>query len=123
MMMVALGSAGFTAVAFWLYDGISASDGSTRVDPMRIVEGVAGGIGFLGAGTIIQSGGSVKGITTAATIWVVGAIGVACGVGQHLVALMLTAYAWIILAALGRLQHRMGVKQHCDGEEDASGGQ
>jgi len=118
MMMVALGSAGFTSVVFWLYDGIAAAGGATRVDPIRIVEGVAGGIGFLGAGSIIQSRGSVQGITTAATIWVVGAIGVACGVGQYLIALVLTSYGWIILRLLGRVQYRMRTKDSEDVHDD-----
>jgi putative Mg2+ transporter-C (MgtC) family protein len=105
---------------FWLYHGISTSGGATRVDPIRIVEGVAGGTGFLGAGTIIQSRGSVKGMTTSATIWVVGAIGVACGLGQHLVAVMLTSYGWIILRVFGLVQHRIGLKQTKDGDCDDS---
>jgi putative Mg2+ transporter-C (MgtC) family protein len=111
MMMVALGSAGFTSVVFWLYQGMSVADGSARLDPLRIIEGVVGGIGFLGAGTIIRSQGSVQGITTAATIWVVGAIGVACGVGQYLIAALLAGYGWIILWLLGRVQHRLGLKE------------
>lgn len=120
MMMVALGSAGFTSVAFLLYDGITASDSGARIDPMRIIDGVAGGIGFLGAGTIIQSRGSVEGITTAATIWLVGAIGVACGVGQYLLAVILASYAWTILRVVGMLQRRMEPKEKQGGSRSAS---
>lgn len=105
MMMVGLGSAAFTTVVFWLYAGIATSGLTPRVDPLRIVEGVVGGIGFLGAGSIIQSRGSVQGMTTAATIWVVGSIGVACGVGQYWVAGIVTFYAWLILWLVGFIEH------------------
>jgi putative Mg2+ transporter-C (MgtC) family protein len=128
MMMVGLGAAGFTAAVFWLYEGIAASAvGGSRVDPLRIVEGVVGGIGFLGAGSIIQSRGSVQGVTTAATIWVVGAIGTICGVGHYTLAITLTAYAWLILRVMGRLEQRFyadpvnppGKSPQHDGASDA----
>jgi len=111
MMMVGLGAAGFTAAVFWLYEGIATSADGSRVDPLRIVEGVVGGIGFLGAGSIIQSRGSVQGITTAATIWVVGAIGTVCGVGHYTLAVTLTGYAWLILRVVGRLERRLYADQ------------
>lgn len=105
MMLVGLGAAGFTSVVFWLYQSIDPTAAANRLDPLRVIEGVVGGIGFLGAGSIIQSRGSVKGVTTAATIWVVGAIGVACGVGQYSVALIVTFYAWGILFLVAKLEH------------------
>jgi len=109
MMMVGLGSAGFTAVVFWMYRTVDPGQG---VDPTRVVQGVVGGIGFLGAGAIIQARGSVQGITTAATIWVVGAIGVACGVGQYVIAGGVTAYAFVILWAIGALEYRLYGQGH-----------
>lgn len=106
MMMVGLGSAAFTTVVFWVYAEVVNAGTGLRIDPSRIVEGIVGGIGFLGAGSIIQSRGSVQGMTTAATIWVVGSIGVACGVGQYWVAGAVTFYAWLILWLVGFLEHR-----------------
>jgi putative Mg2+ transporter-C (MgtC) family protein len=104
-MMVALGSAAFTMAALIL-TGSMADNANVRSDPLRLVDGIIGGIGFLGAGTIIQSRGSVHGVTTAAGIWVMGAIGVASGCGYFMLAGITTGYAFVILGVLGRLQRR-----------------
>ena len=61
-------------------------------------------IGFLGAGTFIRARGTVEGITTAATIWVVGAIGVACGGGYYQIALITAVFAWLILTVVRLLE-------------------
>lgn len=71
-------------------------------DPGRIAAQVVSGIGFLGAGTIIQSRHGVRGLTTAATIWVVAAIGLATGAGRYAVAVSST---FIVLATLRLLDH------------------
>ena len=71
--------------------------GSHTFDPSRIIHGVATGIGFLGAGTILRHEGTVIGITTAATIWVVAAVGVAAGLGAYGLAGIATVLALIVL--------------------------
>lgn len=98
-MMVALGSASFTLLTLHIYQAALEAAGSGRVgsDPLRVVSGVIGGIGFLGAGSIVQGRGSVQGLTTAATIWVVGSVGIACGTGYYIVALFTVAFSLIIL--------------------------
>ena len=58
------------------------------VDPARVAYGVMAGIGFLGAGAIIKTGGSVRGLTTAAALWCVAAVGLACGLGLYLIAVV-----------------------------------
>src|SRR5690606_12613597 len=76
-MLVAIGSAAAALAALDLFTEISLqSEGKVPTDPIRIISGVIGGLGFLGAGAIIQSQGRVRGMTTAAAIWVVGGIGV-----------------------------------------------
>lgn len=102
-MLVALGAAVFTAVTLQMHVAFGV-EASAALDPARAVQGIIGGIGFLGAGTIIQSRGSVRGITTAATIWVVGAIGIACGARQYDFAIITTLVAVLVLAVLGRLE-------------------
>src|SRR5512134_3765575 len=77
-MLVSLGSAIFTITALQMFQ-LTTAEGGGRGDPTRLLQGLVAGIGFLGAGQIIQSQREVVGITTAAGIWVVGAIGVACG--------------------------------------------
>jgi putative Mg2+ transporter-C (MgtC) family protein len=105
-MMVGLGSAMFTIMSLRLYHA-SLQDGSSgQFDLLRTIAGIVGGIGFLGAGTIIQAQGSVKGITTASTIWVVGGFGIACGLGYYLLAGTTLLLALTILVVFGRLEER-----------------
>jgi putative Mg2+ transporter-C (MgtC) family protein len=103
-MMVALGAATFTLVSANL---VSAEDAG---DPTRVVTGVATGIGFLGAGSIIQSRGKVEGVTTAAGVWVVGAIGAACGLGAYLIASVAALLALAILAVVLRLEKKADIQ-------------
>src|SRR5262249_8212306 len=78
MAMVSVGSCLFTLLG----DAIVGS----RTDPTRIAAQVVTGIGFLGAGTILREGGGIRGLTSAATIWVVAAIGMAAGFGFYVLA-------------------------------------
>jgi putative Mg2+ transporter-C (MgtC) family protein len=79
----------------------SGPDAITRVDPSRIASQVVTGIGFLGAGTIIQARGSVQGLTTAATIWVAAGIGLCIGVGFPILATATTLLVLLVLVVLG----------------------
>lgn len=76
-------------------------------DPGRIAAQVVTGIGFLGAGAIIQMKGSVRGLTTAAGIWMIAAIGMAVGVGMYLLAIVATGLILVVLVILERLEHRI----------------
>jgi putative Mg2+ transporter-C (MgtC) family protein len=75
-----------------------------RADPARIAAQIVSGIGFLGAGTILHARGSVTGLTTAASMWVVAAIGMATGAGSYILAFTGTALAVVTLRALTRLE-------------------
>jgi len=75
---------------------------SITVDPARIAYGVMAGIGFLGAGVIVKHEGGIHGLTTAAGLWCVAAIGLACGMGLYLIAL---SAAVLVLAALWILNY------------------
>jgi putative Mg2+ transporter-C (MgtC) family protein len=97
--LIALGSALFTVVSVSLS---ARSDGSAD----RIAAQVVTGIGFLGAGAIIRSGGDVHGMTTAATIWVNAAIGMAVGAGEYLMATLTTIVTLIVLAVLQPIEAR-----------------
>jgi putative Mg2+ transporter-C (MgtC) family protein len=88
-MLICLGSALFTVLS------ITAFPGS---DPARIAAGVATGIGFIGAGVILhRTGGAVIGLTSAATIWSVAAIGISAGAGLYIISAVATALVLIIL--------------------------
>lgn len=106
-MLVSLGAAGFMLVGYEILFATAVGDPSARVDPTRIVEGVIGGIGFLGAGSIIQGRGSIQGITTGAAIWIAGAIGVACATGNLILAGLVTGIALIIVVVLGFFEHEV----------------
>jgi len=99
-MLVSLGASAFIMTGLDIMFATAGGDPSARIDPTRIVQGVIGGIGFLGAGSIIQSRGNVQGITTGASIWTAGAIGVACGIGNLALAGMLTILALVIMVVL-----------------------
>ncbi len=103
-MLVALGAAAFLLVGFEILYATADEDSSAFIDPTRIVEGVIGGIGFLGAGSIIRSGGTIHGITSGAAIWVAGAIGVACAAGNIALAAIVTAFAVVIIVLLGLIE-------------------
>ena len=76
----------------------------TNADPTRIAAQIVSGIGFLGAGSIIQARGSVRGLTTAATIWVVAAIGMTVGAGAYVEAIGTTILVIVVLVLLGRVE-------------------
>lgn len=78
-------------------------------DPSRIAAQVVSGIGFLGAGAIIQMKGSVRGLTTAAGIWMVAALGMAVGVGMYAVACIATLLILFILMQLERIEYRISL--------------
>ncbi|HRF69419.1 MAG TPA: MgtC/SapB family protein [Muribaculum sp.] len=78
-------------------------------DPGRIAAQVVTGIGFLGAGAIIQMKGSVRGLTTAAGIWMIAAIGMAVGVGLYLLSIIATGLILLILVVIERWEHRINV--------------
>lgn len=86
------------------------SDLSLRMDPTRLGAQVISGIGFLGAGTIIRNGTTVKGLTTAASLWVVATIGLAIGAGLYLTSTAAIIIVFIVLKVLGDLEHRHMIK-------------
>jgi len=100
-ILVCMGSTLMMVTSIYIFDIYS---GKAPVDPARLAAGVITGIGFLGAGTIMRSKASVRGLTTAASLWVVTAIGLAIGTGLYLAALAATALAVVTLAFFGRLE-------------------
>jgi putative Mg2+ transporter-C (MgtC) family protein len=99
--LVSLGCAMFTIISAYGFSGL-LGENHVQVDPTRIASYVVAGIGFLGAGAIfrLQDKEKVKGLTTAAAIWVVAAIGMACGAGMLWEAVALTVLALVVLIGL-----------------------
>jgi putative Mg2+ transporter-C (MgtC) family protein len=106
-MLVSVGSALFTLVsAYGFHEFLVGGGNVIRADPTRIAAQIVTGIGFLGAGAIIRQGFSVRGLTTAATLWVVAAIGMASGAGYYSAAVITTALVLISLWPLRILAFR-----------------
>ncbi len=78
-------------------------------DPSRIAAQVISGIGFLGAGAIIQMKGSVRGLTTAAGIWIVAIIGMCVGLGMYLLSIVASLLIYFVLLNIERIEHRLGM--------------
>ena len=110
-MMVALGAAAFTVLSLEMFHSILQIRDRINVDPLRILNGIMEGLGFLGAGCIIQSRGSIEGITTAATIWVVGAVGLACGAGRFDIAISTTVLAFLVLTVMRLVEAKVPAKK------------
>jgi putative Mg2+ transporter-C (MgtC) family protein len=87
-----------------LYTHLSIALVGENTDPTRVAGQIVTGVGFIGAGTILHARGAVVGLTSAATIWVVAAIGVALGSGYHAEALVTTLAVIIVLQGLGRIE-------------------
>jgi putative Mg2+ transporter-C (MgtC) family protein len=101
-MFICFGSALFTLLSLQL--------SGTRGDPARIAAQIIPGIGFIGAGSILHARGSVTGLTTAATIFVVASVGMAAGGGLYITAVFATAMILIALSLLGNLERRFSLK-------------
>ena len=95
--LVSLGAALFTVVSAFGFGG-------DLVDPTRIAAQIVSGIGFIGAGTILQYRGHIRGLTTAASLWSVAAIGTAAGAGLYVVAVVGTVLILVILSILDRVE-------------------
>lgn len=108
--LVSLGSALFMIISQYGFDTVLAEASQASFDPSRIASQVVTGIGFLGAGAIIFQKHVVKGLTTAAGIWVTAAIGLTCGSGLYLLATATTVLVLICLEALHMVLHRFGTR-------------
>jgi putative Mg2+ transporter-C (MgtC) family protein len=107
-LLVALGSALFTIVgAYGFHAFLDSGQSVVRADPTRIAAQIVTGIGFLGAGAIIRQGLSVRGLTTAATLWVVAAVGLAAGAGYYSAAVITTAVVLVALWPLRVMAYRI----------------
>lgn len=103
-MMTAMAASIFTVLTIELYATFAAGNPDSNADPIRIIEAVTAGVAFLAAGAIIQARGQVKGLTTGAGMWLAGALGVACGTENYLVALVGLFLATVILVVIRPLE-------------------
>ncbi|MBN2219650.1 MAG: MgtC/SapB family protein [Kosmotogaceae bacterium] len=100
--LICVGAAFITVLSTTVF--VTAEHG----DPGRVAAQIVSGIGFLGAGTILKKGFSVKGLTTAATLWVTAAVGMGFGSGEYLLSLVVTVFALLIILFLKRIELFIG---------------
>jgi len=102
-ILVSIGSCLIMILSIKIYESVQ---GFTNADPSRLAAQVVSGIGFLGAGSIIKDGPTIKGLTTAASLWVVSGVGLAIGSGYYMGALMTTGLVLLTLTILSRLEDK-----------------
>jgi putative Mg2+ transporter-C (MgtC) family protein len=117
-MLTALAACVFTLTAWELFRHVRVVDESSNADPVRVIEAVTAGAGFLAAGIVFQAGGRVHGLTTGAGVWAAAAIGVACGSGAYSIAAMATGLVLLVLFGLRVVERRLGLR---DEGKDAGG--
>jgi putative Mg2+ transporter-C (MgtC) family protein len=110
-LLVSLGSAAFTVLSIFAFETPAAPNGSLPTDPSRIAAQIVSGIGFLGAGAILKYGSSVRGLTTAASLWATAGVGMAAGAGAWVVALLTTGLIVLSLGPLNWLIARYRIRQ------------
>lgn len=103
--LVSLGSCLFTIISITLVN-LYAQGSNVAIDPSRIIQAVAIGIGFIGAGVIFQRPSRIEGLTTAAGLWATAAIGIAIGIKLYFLAIFGAALAISILFGFGYLEKR-----------------
>lgn len=103
-MLVSFGSALFTVMSSTAFVGAGT-------DPSRIAANIVVGIGFLGAGTIFRAGEAVRGLTTAAGLWAIAAIGMAAGAGEYLLAIISTVLVLTILSGVRFVETHKNTKE------------
>ncbi|OAM92973.1 putative Mg2+ transporter-C (MgtC) family protein [Pelosinus fermentans] len=102
-ILVSIGSCLIMILSIKIYASVQ---GYTNADPTRLAAQVVSGIGFLGAGSIMKEGSTVRGLTTAASLWVVSGVGLAVGSGYYMGAFMTTAFVFLTLSILSRIEKK-----------------
>lgn len=109
--LVCIGSCLIMITSIEMYTKIGQGINS---DPARLAAQVVSGIGFLGAGTIIRSGFGVRGLTTAASLWVVAGIGLAVGAGSYITAVATTVIVFLVLVYMSGLERLVKTRKHSE---------
>ncbi|QUH21214.1 MgtC/SapB family protein [Alkaliphilus sp. B6464] len=109
-ILVTLGSTLIMLISMYGFQGLGANNNGG--EPARLAAQVVSGIGFLGAGTIMRTGGNIKGLTTAASIWVCGGIGLAIGNGYYLGGFATTIIVLFTLGSLGFIEEKVFKSQY-----------
>jgi len=108
MLLVGTGVTTILISSFNVYNVFSnINNPILRIDPARIAYGVVTGIGFLGAGAIVKDKKRIRGLTTAACLWIVTSIGLAVGCGLYIISIFTTFFAVFVLYLLKKIEHKI----------------
>ena len=110
-ILVALGSCVVMVTSCIMYEQTIAVFGTTPSDPARLGAQVINGIGFLGAGAILREGFTVRGLTTAASVWVVACLGLSVGMGYYVLTAVGTVIAFVTLVAFDGIQEKIRTRR------------
>ena len=111
-ILVCVGACVFTILSLYGFQfSIHTQGVMVQDDPARIAAQVITGIGFIGAGTVMRHGSNVSGITTAATLWVCAAIGMSCGCGQYVTAIVASCATLVVLISIRALEKNVLAKR------------
>ncbi len=111
---IALGAALTTIIALTLFFQLGGSE--SRLDPLRVIEGMAAAVGIIAAGLIIVRGDNVKNLTSAAHIWLTATLGIASGAGLYPIVVIGAGLALVILIGLGIAERRLPRTTHVEDE-------
>lgn len=117
--MVAAGAALLSLVSIYLYENFPSVNGVKGFD-YHLIANIIVGIGFIGGGAILRNGSRVMGTTTAASLWMVAAVGIACGVGFHYGAIAASLIAYLLLSVVWRIEKRLSPLKYRQIEEDGN---
>ena len=109
-MLISLAACLFTIVAFELLTVWQEEQGDLGANPLHLIVAITNGVAFLAAGSIITSGGKVRGLTTGASMWLAGAAGLACGTGLLVLASSTVILSLVVLWLLRLVVERLGIK-------------
>lgn len=114
-ILVCLGAAAFTIISVMITDvdlgAVTSAHYTINRDPGRIAAQILPGIGFIGGGAVLRHGASVRGLTTAASLWMTASIGMLAGLGLYRLSVIVTLMAFIVLFTIGNLERNM-FKKH-----------
>ncbi|MGI6245820.1 MAG: MgtC/SapB family protein [Pseudochelatococcus sp.] len=113
-MLIGVAAAILCIVTLEMMNELHSSSDAARMDPIRLVEAVTAGVAFLAAGVVVYSRGDVKGLTTGASMWLAGAIGLSAGLGLWPLALLASGLGVAILWILRKLQVAAGIKDEAE---------
>lgn len=106
-VLVGLGSTLIVLTSLHLFDIYKES---TFIDPTRMITGIVTGIGFLCAGTIIQAQSGIRGLTTAAALWIVSGVGIAVGAGHYAAAVIVSIVVFFVLISMRSMEYKLSKK-------------